>query len=254
MRRTHKLAAVVVATLATSPLLGMGAGLAAEGDTTANLQPSPLNGIDGSGTAMVQVDGTQITVTLSATGLLPDAPHAAHIHFAADALHECPTAARDADGSGTLNTTEGLPDYGPVVVSLTKTGATDAESILAIDRFDTAPGGELSYERGSINVAPEIATAIADGLSVVVVHGVDYNESGEYDGKTKSDLDPSLPTEATDPALCGTLLAAPSGGPETGYGGASTHANAGILAIGGGLVLLAAGSIVVGTRRIRATA
>ncbi|MBA2574279.1 MAG: hypothetical protein H0V02_05760, partial [Nocardioidaceae bacterium] len=107
----------------------MSAALAADGDTTANLQPVALNGVNGSGTAMVQVDGTQITVTMAAMGLLPDNPHAAHIHFGADARHECPTAAEDADGSGTLNTTEGGPAYGPVMVSLTKTGDTSAESV-----------------------------------------------------------------------------------------------------------------------------
>jgi hypothetical protein len=38
-----------------------------------------------------------------------------------------------------------------------------------------------------------------------VVHGVDYNGDGTYSGEEMSDLDPSLPTEATDPALCGVL-------------------------------------------------
>jgi len=38
------------------------------------------------------------------------------------------------------------------------------------------------------------------------VHGVDYNGNGKYDfSQGKSDLDPSLPAEATDPALCGVL-------------------------------------------------
>ncbi len=162
---------------------------------------------------MVQVDGNQINVTMAASGLLPDMPHAAHIHFAADARHECPTAADDAGNDGRINTTDGAPAYGPVVVSLTKTGDTSPDSVLAVDRFDTAPGGQLSYQRGSITVAPEIATAIANGESVVVIHGVDHNNSGKYDGKPMSDLDPSLPTEATDPALCGVLFAAPPAEP-----------------------------------------
>jgi hypothetical protein len=40
---------------------------------------------------------------------------------------------------------------------------------------------------------------------VLVVHGVDSNRSGAYDGSLKSDLDPSLPMEATAPAACGTI-------------------------------------------------
>lgn len=252
MRTSYKLAGMAVATLVASPFIGMGSALAADGDTTADLQPVALNGVNGSGTAMVQVSGTTITVTMAASGLLPDNPHAAHIHFGADARHECPTAADDADGNGKLNTTEGGPAYGPVVVSLTKTGDTSAKSVLAVDRFDTAPGGQMSYERGSITVAPEIATAIVDGQAVVVIHGVDYNDSGMYDGAAKSDLDPSLPTEATDPALCGALLAAPTGGADTGMGGSAAEGNNNeLLALGGGLVLLAAGTGAVAARRAR---
>jgi hypothetical protein len=232
----------------------MGSALAADGNTSANLQPVALNGVSGSGTAMVHVQGNRITVTMQASGLLADNPHAAHIHFGADARHECPTAADDADGNGKLNTTEGGPAYGAVVVSLTKTGDTSADSVLAIDRYDTAPGGQLTYERGSITVMPEIATAISNGESVVVIHGVDHNESGAYDGAAKSDLDPSLPTEATDPALCGALLAAPAGGADTGNGGAAADNNAEVLALGGGLVLLAAGTGAVAVRRARAQA
>ena len=137
-------------------------------------------------------------------------------------------------------------------MSLTKTGDTSPKSGLAVDRFDTAKGGKISYERGSIEVSPAVADAIAKGQSVVVVHGVDHNNDGKYDGATKSDLDPSLPTEATDPAICGSLLAAPSGGAATGAGGASSPTNTGLLALGGGLLLVAAGSGTWTARRARA--
>ncbi len=41
---------------------------------------------------------------------------------------------------------------------------------------------------------------------VVVLHGVDYNDSDAYDfGAGVSDLDSSLPAEATDLAACGVL-------------------------------------------------
>lgn len=254
MRRNVTLAAAAVATLAVSPFLGVGAASAADGDTMANLQPVALNGVQASGTAMVQVNGTTIDVTMAASGLLPDNPHAAHIHFGVDARHECPTAGDDADGSGTINTTDGDPAYGPIMVSLTKTGDTSLDSGLAVERFDTAPGGELSYERGSITVAPELATAIAAGESVVVVHGVDHNDSGKYDGDVKSDLDPTLPTEATDPAICGVLAAAPAGGADTGFGGTASDADSGLIALGGGLMLAAVGAGAVATRKGRARA
>lgn len=83
-----------------------------------------------------------------------------------------------------------------------------------------------------------MAQAVADGEAVVVVHGVDYNDSGKYDGKAKSDLDPKLPTEATDPALCGILEisqvgSVPTGGIETGSGSTTGVESEGIIALGG---------------------
>lgn len=228
---------------------------AADSTVQAELKPVAGNGVEGSGSAMVEVTGNTLTVTMAATGLLPDNPHAAHIHFGAEARHECPNAGDDADGNGTVNTTEGGPAYGPIVVSLTKTGDTSAASGLAIDRFDTAPRGNLQYERGSIQVTDEVGAAISAGKSVVVIHGVDHNHDGKYSGDTKSDLDPSLPTEATDPALCGALWPSqmsgmPSGGVQTGAGSTSGTENLGLITIGGGALLAGAGAFVIGRRKV----
>ncbi|HET6626573.1 MAG TPA: hypothetical protein VFG63_09295 [Nocardioidaceae bacterium] len=208
MRQIHRVAiAALACSAATAPFIGgLSTAQANRGDVVADLSPVALNGVQGGGTAWVAVHGTRIDVTMGASGLLSDAPHAAHIHFGAQARHECPAATDDSDGSGTLNTTEGAPAYGPIVVSLTKTGDTSPASGLAVDRFDTAPGGNLSYQRGHIKVSQDVAKAITEGQAVVVIHGVDHNHSGAYDGATPSDLDSSLPTEATDPALCGALV------------------------------------------------
>jgi hypothetical protein len=207
-RTTHNTARIAGAGLAAAAAvaLGVGPAFAADGFVSANLKPVAGNGVEGSGTAMVDVQGNKITVTMAANGLLPDNPHAAHIHFGAEARHECPAATDDTDGSGTLTTTEGAPAYGAVVVSLTKSGDTSPASALAVDRFDTAPHGRLSYQRGGIDVSPDVARAIVAGEAVIVVHGVDHDGDGVYDGDTPSDLDPPLPTESTDPALCGALV------------------------------------------------
>lgn len=52
-----------------------------------------------------------------------------------------------------------------------------------------------------------VAHAIRQGEGVIVLHGVDYNNNGEYDFDSAgpSELDSSLPAEATDPATCGVL-------------------------------------------------
>ncbi len=253
MRTTRKIAGAAFGAAAMLTLAA-GPALAADGSANANLKPNPGSGVTGSGTAMVDVKGTTITVTMAAMGLLPDQPHAAHIHFGADARHECPTIAEDTNKDGHLNTTEGGPAYGAIVVSLTKTGDTSPASGLAVDRFDTAPGGKISYERGSIQVSQDVADAITKGQAVVVIHGVDYNKDGKYSGDTKSDLDPSLPTEATDPALCGALRAAPAGGMATGGGGAAGGTNTAMIALGGAALLGAAGTGVVAARRRRVQA
>jgi len=253
MRTSYKFATLALGSAALVPVVGAGTAFAADGNASANLKPVALSGVNGSGTASVAVKGTMITVTMAASGLLAGSPHAAHIHFGADARHECPTASDDAKKDGHINTTDGAPAYGPVVVSLTKTGDTSPASTLAIDRFDTAKGGKISYERGSIKVSQTVADAISAGQSVVVIHGVDYNKDGKYSGAAKSDLDPKLPTEATDPALCGALSAMPAGGMQTGAGGTSSGtSNEGMLALGGGLMLIAVGSGVYSVRRNRA--
>ena len=190
MRTTHRVGIAALAGLAlVAPALMTSSAEANSGDLVAHLRPVALNGVDGGGTAWVTVRGRKIEVSITASGLLAGAPHAAHIHFGATARHECPLASDDTDGSGTLNTSEGGPAYGPVVVSLTKTGDT----------------GTLTYQRGHIKVSQTVAKAISEGQAVIVIHGVDHDGSGDYSGTTPSDLNPALPTEATDPALCGAV-------------------------------------------------
>lgn len=209
----------------------------------ANLSPVDLNGSQGSGTTMVTVSGTTIEFTVAAQGLA-SGPHAAHIHFAAEAAHECPSAPADKNGDNRISTTEGGPAYGPVQVSLTKTGDTSAKSVLAVDRF--ASGARFQYMRGGVTVSPGIANAITRGQAVIVIHGVKYTGAR---AKAKSDLNPSLPASATDPAICGRLVAAPTGGAATGAGGEAPAQHLGLVGLGGVALLAAAGLGVAATRR-----
>lgn len=244
MSRTSKLAPLALALPLALPFVGAGTAWA-DGSASANLTPVVANGSDGSGTAMVTVTGNTLEFTLAAQDLA-DGPHAAHIHFAAEARHECPVSGDDADGDARLSTTEGGPAYGPIVVSLTKTGDTGASSGLAVDRF--AAGKSFSYMRGGVRVAPGVAKAIESGQAVAVVHGVAY-EGAKADAK--SDLDPSLPASATDPAICGVLSAAPAGGAATGAGGAAATSNATLAGLGGMALLALAGTGTLVARRNR---
>jgi hypothetical protein len=199
------------ATLSAATLLSIGAlgGTASAmqaRDTTETFgRLTALNNSGVEGSAEALVSGRNVVVDVDARKLLAGLPHAQHIHFGATARNECPTAA-DAGKDHQLTTVDGLPAYGPVRVSLTTEGNTGAKSALAVTRFPTAPDGSISYNR-KVRASKAVARAIRQGKAVYVVHGVDYNGNGTYDfaGNGKSDLDPSLPAEATDPAACTVL-------------------------------------------------
>jgi hypothetical protein len=241
MRRTTKLAPLFLGL----PLALTMVGTSYAAGTSLNANLAELNGSGGSGTAMAMVDGNMVHVTIQASGLLDGAPHAQHIHFGEEARHECPTM-EEAGEDDKLSTAEGQPAYGPIAVSLTTEGDTSPDSGLAVERFPAT--GEIEYDREGIEVESGLAEAIARGEGVVVIHGVDYDDSGAYDGDEKSELNEDLPREATDPALCGVLEASASGGVDTGFGGGASSTDLGMIALGGTMLFAAAGAGFVATK------
>ncbi|WP_346623663.1 hypothetical protein [Blastococcus montanus] len=244
MRKALALPTVVIAA-AAFPLLTISAASAHEGTASFQADLGALNGSSADGTGMVTLDGNTATVMVEASGLLAGSPHAQHFHIGA--MGECPTDADDMDDDGFLSTTEGAPAYGAIGTSLTTTGDTSPDSGLAIDRFPTADDGTVSYER-TFEVSEDVHAAFDAGTAVLVLHGVDKNGSGAYDGDVVSDLDPSLPMEATAPVACGVLNAAqmgtaPAGGAETGAGSTAGTENAAAIGVG---VLAAAGAAGAG--------
>jgi len=106
-----------------------------------------------------------------------------------------------------LNTADGLPSYGEIVASLTVQGDTSPDAGLAVADMPVSDAeGRLHYER-TFTVPP----SVVDDVSAfqIVQHGVDGNDSNTYDfdGFGPSDLDPTLPQEATIPANCGGISA-----------------------------------------------
>ena len=165
---------------------------------------NPLNRSGAEGTAILKKEGTKLTTRIYSTDMAPKLPHAQHIHGFKQAVSECPTLA--ASGRDNLITTaEGQPSYGPIQVSLTTRGDTSPASGLAVDRFPVAnSGGFLRYAR-TFYVPRNVANNL--GKKAIVQHGVDLNHNGRYDFKSagRSELDPSLPQEATIPANCGVI-------------------------------------------------
>ncbi|MCE0488149.1 hypothetical protein [Ornithinimicrobium sediminis] len=243
---------MAVAAALALPVLFPAAALADahDGAETYVAQLGALNSSGASGTAEVTLEGDQLTVMVTASGLLADQPHAQHIHYPEEGEGSCPTGDADEDGDGFVNTSEGAPFYGGIVVSLTTEGDVTPDSGLAIDRFPTAPGGEVMYERTF--TVPEGFDAAEDLTeSVIVVHGIDANDNGEYDmdGAGASDLDESLPAEATNPALCGALSPAGEGGVPSGLGGSNGIENSALMLAGAGSIAAAAGVVLYSRRR-----
>ena len=110
-------------------------GKGAEKTVTLTADLEALNGSGASGKVTAVVRNQKIShIEVHAVGLTPNAPHAQHIHYGEQADNECPTLALDTNGDKRINTVEGLPAYGPVVVSLTTSGDTLPGSVLAVDR------------------------------------------------------------------------------------------------------------------------
>ncbi|MFD3479845.1 hypothetical protein [Streptomyces sp. NPDC058695] len=228
---------------------------AASGDSY-QVDLAPLNNSGSTGTAMLSLDGTQLTVKIEASGLVPGQPHAQHIHGSTTG-HDfhCPDASADKNKDGIVTTAEGLPSYGDINISLTTKGDTSKNSGLAVDRMPAADkNGKLSYER-TIAVSQKVADHIKD--LHVVQHGIDPNGNGKYDfGKGKSELDPKLPQEATAPADCGMLQGAavgsmPVGGVETGSGSTAGVEAPSLIAGGTAAALAGAGVFLVRRRRTK---
>ncbi len=161
-----------------------------------------LNGSGVTGTIDADVlSDDRVAITLEVTGVAADLPHAQHFHGMLMEANTCPTPDADANEDGKITVIEGIPFYGGIQSSLTTEGDTSAESALAVDRYPVTSDGSYTYTR-VIDVEGDVATYL--GNLQVVVHGVDLDESGTYNGPD-STLNSSVPEEATLPAACGSL-------------------------------------------------
>lgn len=238
--------------LATVSILAVTASASAASNTQmfqANL--SALNNSGTTGTATVSVTGDQATVTVNTTGASASLPHAQHIHIGGNMT--CPMMSDDTNKDGTLSTAEGQPSYGMIKVSLTTSGDVSDKSGLAVDRFPTADAnGMVTYNRTFTLPSGVTASDIANG--VIVQHGVASigGDKAKYDGTAKSELDSSLPQEATAPNACGKLTAMPVGGASTGGGSTAGIEDAGLIAAGTSAVALAGAALYYSRRNTSA--
>ncbi|MBS2966986.1 hypothetical protein KGA66_28390 [Actinocrinis puniceicyclus] len=244
--------AVAPLALLALPALTSGTAFAdAAGSTTytAQLSPVPLNNQNSaSGSLTLSLNGSTATIHeqvsgLAATFMNAPYPHVQHIH--GGAMGTCPTASADTNGDGVISTVEGQPAYGPIRTTLSVTG--DTSPAAGTDLKIAPSGASFTYDR-TITLDSATLDSIHKGIAVIVVHGLDPATAPKAASTEKSELVPSLPLAATSPALCGKLVAMPTGAAATG-GGASQHTvNGGELAGGAGM-LTAAGALLFLRRR-----
>jgi hypothetical protein len=200
---------IAIAVLATSGSSSSEPSVAGQ-PYAASLPAVPTNRVTGSGTATIHLRGDTATVTLDTLGLLNGSPHLAHIH--GEGLGTCPTAAnaRLHNGHLSISTGDAIRLYGSTLTSFTEWGSTSGSAPNNIDMNRYPASGSIRYRR-TITVPRLVADLIRDGDAVIVVHGIDYNHNHVYDFAALgvSDLDRTLPGEATAPALCGPLRPAP---------------------------------------------
>ena len=170
------------------------------------LGPVPTNRVNGDGTGTMRLNGRSLTVSINTKGLLNGAPHALHIHAGGKGTCPSPAAAALHNGHRSIATHAGVPFYGGAVQALTTRGDVSPEhSLVAFNRYPAT--SDVKYKR-TIKVSAIVASYIRKNNAVLVVHGIDYNHNGIYDGVLeRSDLDRSLTGESTAPALCGPLVA-----------------------------------------------
>lgn len=165
-----------------------------------------LNASGAEGTVRIKaLPNGKAQVKVSATGLAPNLPHAQHLHGTTDGTPtQCPLPGADTDGNGLITVAEGGPFYGGILASLTTTGDTSSASALAVDRYPvTDADGNLEYVR-TFDVPVDVFGSL--GAVQYVVHGVDLDGSGAYDGTARSSIAPTVPLEVTIPAGCGGIL------------------------------------------------
>lgn len=151
------------------------------------------------GTAVVKVKGDDVSVTIKVRGVTAKTLHPQHIH----AGEQCPSAVDDRNRDGFVDVIEGLPKYGPILVSLDSELNSFAPSL----DFPVANAeGRYEYHEhaSKSHLQEELQEALKLGTRHVVIHGIDPDPRVNPLPASVASL-PGLPAWATLPVACGEL-------------------------------------------------
>src|SRR3954453_6969606 len=125
--------------------------ISAAADTTVKAKLVEQNGSGASGTVtLTALDNGRLEVVIHSQGLVPNQPHAQHIHGSAHGGHfGCPTLKKnDTNGDGVLTNEEATGEYGTIFLALTTRGGATPQDGLDVKRMPVADAkGRINYDR-----------------------------------------------------------------------------------------------------------
>ncbi|MBA3687974.1 MAG: hypothetical protein H0W81_03990 [Chloroflexi bacterium] len=189
--------------VATAPVFASAGAFSASLARVPNKAPhASSSGLNVTGSATLTLSGVNLTAHITASGLSPNLPHLMHIHGVIGAQNDCPSKSADSNGDGLIDTLEGLPFYGPVLVTFSTSGDTSPGAAFNLSAAVVADSsGNLNYTR-TFKIPSDVAGDL--GNLHIVIHGADLNRNGVYDGALSS-LGMGIPLEAELPVSCGAI-------------------------------------------------
>ncbi|MEZ5228499.1 MAG: hypothetical protein R2710_18050 [Acidimicrobiales bacterium] len=155
-----------------------------------------LNGSDTTASVAALRVGNEVTVAMNVSGASADLPHPQHVHGKLGVSNVCPPASADTDNDGFVSVAEGVPFYGTIQNTLS-TGPDFSAGAGLTGPFPTADAdGNYSYLE-TFTITPEQARDF--GNLHFVIHGIDIDGSGAYDGEKRSSLTDELPSRSPFP-------------------------------------------------------
>ena len=170
----------------------LNAGSHTVGDTTYTIPTTR-------GSAEVKVRADDVSVTIKVRGVTAGTLHPQHIH----AGEKCPDASDDKNNDGFVDVIEGLPKYGPILVSLDSELDSFAPS-LDFPVADANGRYEYREQASKSHLQEELVEALKLGPRHVVIHGIDPDPEVNPLPESVASL-PGLPAWATLPVACGEL-------------------------------------------------
>ena len=160
------------------------------------LDPSNDNAGVARGKAFFRVNGDDVQALVQMRGIQPGMPHPQHIH----AADRCPPASADVNGDGYIDVLEGVPFYGPILITL------DSDINNTALEVEGLPAPDETYynyvQNGSLTA---MESAIGEPLNLesrhVVVHGVALDTPLPATVASIGGFPPQL----TLPVACGTI-------------------------------------------------